>query len=50
MKEGEMERVAGLIDEVLTRKDDATVARVHREVGKLTDGFPLYHSAPKARR
>ena len=42
MKEREMERIAGLIDEVITRKDDATVTRVHREVGQLTDGFPLY--------
>jgi glycine hydroxymethyltransferase len=50
MKEREMERVAGLIDEVLTRKDDDTIARVHREVGKLTDGFPLYPSSSKGRR
>jgi glycine hydroxymethyltransferase len=49
MKEREMEKVAGLIDEVLTKKDDDTVARVHREVGKLTEGFPLYPSG-KARR
>ena len=42
MKVLEMEKIAGLIDEVLTKKDDATVERVHREVGKLTDGFPLY--------
>ncbi len=38
----EMERIAGFIDEVLVKKDDATVERIHREVGKLTDGFPLY--------
>jgi glycine hydroxymethyltransferase len=50
MKEREMERVAGLIDEVLTKKDDDTIARVHREVGKLTDGFPLYPSAARGRR
>ena len=49
MKVLEMEKVAGFIDEVLTRKDDATVERVHREVGKLTDGFPLYATA-RARR
>jgi glycine hydroxymethyltransferase len=42
MKVLEMEKVAGFIDEVLTKKDDATVERIHREVGKLTDGFPLY--------
>lgn len=45
MTEREMDRIAALIDEVLTLKDDATVARVHREVGKLTDGFPLYLSS-----
>ena len=44
----EMERIAGFIDEVLVKKDDATVERIHREVGKLTDGFPLY--ATTARR
>ena len=49
MKVLEMEKVAGFIDEVLTKKDDATVERVHREVGKLTDGFPLYAPA-RARR
>ncbi|HEX7918536.1 MAG TPA: serine hydroxymethyltransferase, partial [Gemmatimonadales bacterium] len=49
MKVLEMEKVAGFIDEVLTKKDDATVERVHREVGKLTDHFPLYAPA-KARR
>jgi glycine hydroxymethyltransferase len=50
MKEREMERVAGLIDEVLTKKDEDTIARVHREVGKLTDGFPLYPSGAQGRR
>jgi glycine hydroxymethyltransferase len=49
MKVLEMEKIAGFIDEVLTRKDDATVERIRREVGKLTDGFPLYAPA-KARR
>ena len=43
-----MEKIAGFIDEVLVKKDDATVERIHREVGKLTDGFPLY--ATTARR
>ena len=28
----------------------APPARVHGEVGKLTDGFPLYASSSKARR
>jgi glycine hydroxymethyltransferase len=50
MKEREMDEVASLIDEVLTKKDDTTVARVHREVGRLTDGFPLYAPHLKARR
>ena len=39
---GEMKKVAGLIDTVLTKRDDATVARVKREVRALTDAFPLY--------
>jgi glycine hydroxymethyltransferase len=38
----EMTRVAGLIDEVLTRKDEATLTRVKGEVRALTDAFPLY--------
>jgi glycine hydroxymethyltransferase len=40
--ETEMARVAQLIDEVLTRKDEETLARVKREVRELTDAFPLY--------
>jgi glycine hydroxymethyltransferase len=47
MGTAEMERIAGFIDEVLVKKDDATVERIHREVGKLTDGFPLYATTPK---
>ena len=39
---GEMKKVAGLIDTVLTKRDDATVARIKREVRALTDAFPLY--------
>jgi len=38
----EMDRVAELIDTVLTKRDDATVGRVKREVRELTDAFPLY--------
>jgi glycine hydroxymethyltransferase len=38
----EMERVAGLIDEVLTKRDDATVERVRRQVRELVEEFPLY--------
>ena len=40
--EAEMEKVAGLIDTVLTGKDDATLARVKRDVRELADEFPLY--------
>jgi glycine hydroxymethyltransferase len=43
--EPEMLRVAELIDTVLTGKDDATIARVKREVRALTDAFPLYAAA-----
>ena len=41
-RETECVRVAELIDTVLTGKDDATLARVRREVRELTDRFPLY--------
>jgi glycine hydroxymethyltransferase len=44
--EPEMEKVAGLIDTVLTKKDDATVARIKKEVRELSEEFPLYHPAP----
>jgi glycine hydroxymethyltransferase len=45
-REPEMEVVAGLIDTVLTKKDDATIARVQSDVRALTDRFPLY-AAPR---
>jgi len=38
----EMDRVAELIDTVLTKRDDATVARIKKEVRELADAFPLY--------
>ena len=38
----EMERVAELIDEVLTKRDDATVARVRGQVREMVEVFPLY--------
>ena len=41
----EMTRVAELIDEVLTRKDDATIERVRSDVEELAAGFPLYDRA-----
>jgi glycine hydroxymethyltransferase len=40
--EVEMARVAQLIDDVLTKKDDATLSRVKQDVRELTDAFPLY--------
>jgi glycine hydroxymethyltransferase len=46
--EPEMETVAGLIDAVLTKKDDATIARVKAEVRELTGRFPLYAPPPPA--
>jgi glycine hydroxymethyltransferase len=43
----EMDRVAELIDTVLTKRDDGTVARVKNEVRELTDEFPLYAGVKK---
>jgi len=40
--EAEMEKVAALIDTVLTKQDDQTAARVKQEVRELTEEFPLY--------
>jgi glycine hydroxymethyltransferase len=40
--EPEMEKVATLIDTVLTKRDDRTVARVKQDVRELTEEFPLY--------
>ena len=40
--EVEVRKVAKLIDEVLTKRDEATIARVKKEVRELTDEFPLY--------
>jgi glycine/serine hydroxymethyltransferase len=39
--------VAELIDTVLTKRDDATVARIKKEVRALTDEFPLYAEGRK---
>jgi glycine hydroxymethyltransferase len=41
-RESEMARVAEFIDDVLTHKDDATLARVKSDVRALTDAYPLY--------
>src|SRR5690242_3125300 len=40
-REGEMEQVAALIDEVLVKRDDATVERIHGQVRALAKKFPL---------
>ncbi|MGH7672536.1 MAG: serine hydroxymethyltransferase [Gemmatimonadales bacterium] len=40
--EGEMDRVAELLDAVLTKRDDATVGRVKKVVKELAGAFPLY--------
>ncbi len=49
MKEGEMARIAELIDTVLMSPDDSSVhSRVRQDVRKLTDAFPLYPVANKA--
>src|SRR6266513_2377727 len=47
LTETEMLKVAEFIDTVLTKKDDATLARVKADVRELTEQFPLY--APPAR-
>jgi glycine hydroxymethyltransferase len=46
--ETEMHTVATLIDTVITRKDDATIARVKAEVRELTEQFPLYAAPARA--
>ena len=43
----DMERIAGFIDEVLTRQDEATIARVRREVEALAGEYPLYETVPE---
>ena len=48
LTETEMHTVATLIDTVLTRKDDATIARVKAEVRELTEQFPLYAAPVRA--
>jgi len=42
----EMTRIADLIDQVLTQRDEATVERIRDEVEELAAGFPLYGRAP----
>ena len=38
----EMVRIAQLIDEALTQRDEASLARIRGEVEELAGGFPLY--------
>jgi glycine hydroxymethyltransferase len=38
----EMERIAGLIDRALTRRDEASLAAVKRDAEALTGAYPLY--------
>jgi glycine hydroxymethyltransferase len=42
MGPAEMRRIASLIDEVLIRQDEATLARTKGQVEELAAGFPLY--------
>ena len=44
MGPAEMTQIAGLIDTALTQRDEATLARVKRDVESLASGFPLYPS------
>jgi glycine/serine hydroxymethyltransferase len=44
MGKAEFRQIARLIDDVLTRRDDQTIARVKGEVIELTRAFPLYRA------
>src|SRR5918992_962029 len=46
----EMRRIAGLIDRVLSRPDEETLAQVREEVGELSSTFPLYQPKSAASR
>jgi glycine hydroxymethyltransferase len=48
MGTAEMVRIAGLIADVLTRRDEATIARARDEVEELTGRFPLYAAVAAA--
>jgi glycine hydroxymethyltransferase len=49
MKEGEMKRIAGFIDRVLTApEDEAVLAAVKKEVRALAAEFPLYPATESA--
>jgi hypothetical protein len=42
----EMVKIAELIDRVLSRPDEETLADVRREAEELTDAYPLYQARP----
>jgi len=46
----EMRRIAQLIDEALTERDDATLARIAGEVHEMTKSFPLYPAVASRHR
>ena len=46
----EMVKIAELIDRALTKQDEATLARVKREVEHMTSAFPLYQPGPARHR
>jgi glycine hydroxymethyltransferase len=50
MGTAEMVRVADLIDEALTKQDEATLARVRGEVEELSASYPLYQPSSAAAR
>jgi glycine hydroxymethyltransferase len=50
MGTSEMRRIAQLIDEALTHRDDATLARVAGEVHDMTRSFPLYPAVASRHR
>ncbi len=50
MGTAEMRRIAQLIDEALTQRDDATLARVAGEVHEMTSAFPLYPAVASRHR
>jgi len=46
MGKAEMKRVAGLIDQVLVKQDDATLEAVRGRVEEMARAFPLYQEKP----
>lgn len=51
MKEGEIKKIAGLIDRVLTNLDDnKVIEKVKNEVKEITEEFPLYSEIRKGKK